>query len=358
MRVPPRPVRLVLGPIVVALSWVLAVVALPLLALVAAVASYWLPGRLRGLRLLAFALVGLSLELFAIVAGLVLWVGSGFGARLHTERFQGMHYAVLRWVLVGVVRTARRLFVLTLETDGVSWSPLDDGVPGSTNAMIVLSRHAGPGDSLLLMETLMNRDHLRRPRTVLKDTMALDPVVDIWFHRLPSTFINPNPRDGDTAANQGGEATIAALARDIDTEDALLIFPEGGNYTPRRRRRAIDRLRRRGHDEYAERAEQMENVLPPRPGGVLAAIEAAPHADVVLVAHAGLEALSELADLWDGLPMDGAVRLRWWFVPADSVPRDPAAQEDWLYEHWAAIDAWVEQHKPPTVHRGATPRAR
>ncbi|MBA3718691.1 MAG: lysophospholipid acyltransferase family protein [Nocardioidaceae bacterium] len=347
MRVPPRPVRLVLGPIVVALSWVLAVVALPLLALVAAVASYWLPGRLRGLRLLGFALVGLSLELFAIVAGLVLWVGSGFGARLHTERFQRMHYAVLRWVLVGVVRTARRLFVLTLETDGVSWSPLDDGVPGSTNAMIVLSRHAGPGDSLLLMETLMNRDHLRRPRTVLKDTMALDPVVDIWFHRLPSTFINPNPRDGDADASERGEATIAALARDIGTQDALLIFPEGGNYTPRRRRRAIDRLRRRGHDEYAERAEQMENVLPPRPGGVLAAIEAAPHADLVLVAHTGLEHITDAREAWRVLPDHKTLHLRWWFHSADEVPLGRHERIGWLFERWAEIDVWIEAQEQP-----------
>jgi hypothetical protein len=51
-----------------------------------------------------------------------------------------------------------------------------------------------------------------------------------------------------------------------------------------------------------------------------------------------------VADLWDGLPMDGAVRLRWWFVPAEQVPRDPAAQEDWLYEHWAELDAWLASY--------------
>jgi hypothetical protein len=73
----------------------------------------------------------------------------------------------------------------------------------------------------------------------------------------------------------------------------------------------------------AVRAEQMRHVLPPRTGGVTAALEAAPHADVVLVAHAGLEGLSTLADLWDGLPMDGAVRLCWWFVPAQEVPAPP-----------------------------------
>jgi hypothetical protein len=85
----------------------------------------------------------------------------------------------------------------------------------------------------------------------------------------------------------------------------------------------------------------MRHVLPPHTGGVTAALAAAPHADVVLVAHAGLEGLSTLADLWDGLPMDGAVRLCWWFVPASDVPRGAAEQEDWLYDHWARLDRWV-----------------
>jgi hypothetical protein len=97
----------------------------------------------------------------------------------------------------------------------------------------------------------------------------------------------------------------------------------------------------------AERAEQMRHVLPPRTGGVTAALGAAPHADVVLVAHAGLEGLSTLADLWDGLPMDSAVRLRWWFVPAQEVPRHADGQEDWLYGHWAELDRWVASRVEP-----------
>jgi len=86
---------------------------------------------------------------------------------------------LLRTGLNVLARSAQRLFKLRLKTDDVSWSPLDDGVPGSENALIVLARHAGPGDSLLLMDTLEPRP-LREPRTVLKDTMQLDPVVDTF----------------------------------------------------------------------------------------------------------------------------------------------------------------------------------
>ena len=336
MRLPPRWVRrpLAAGLIV---GLVVAAFALPLLVFLAAVASPALPGHWRPLRLLAFALVYLTLECLGLVAAVALWVASGFGWKLRSPRFQRLHYAVIRFLLAEVMAAARVLFKLDVVTDGASWSPLDDGVPGSTNAMVVLSRHAGPGDSFLLVRTLMNRDHLRRPRIVLKDTLQLDPLIDVYLNRLPNRFISP-------AGGADAVAGIAELAADLGDEDALLIFPEGGNFTEGRRRRAIDRLRGRGMATDAERAEAMRHVLPPRPGGVAAALAAAPHADVVFVAHTGLEHLSTPRDLWNGLPMDKTLHMRWEFVPAADVPRDPDEQKDWLYRRWADIDAWISSY--------------
>ena len=331
----PLPARWVRRPLsfLVLLGLAFSVTLLPLLVVMAVLASAFLPGRLRVLRLLGFALVYLLLECVGLAIAFVLWVASGFGWRLHSPAFQRAHYAVLRGLLDELVATARVMFHLELDTDGVSWSPLEDGVPGSTNAMIVLSRHAGPGDSLLLVRTLMDRDHLRQPRIVLKDDLQWDPVLDVFLNRLPMAFL---------VSGRGNLAErIGELAQGMDEEDALLIFPEGGNFSELRRLRAIDRLRGKGMVEQARRAEAMRHVLPPRPGGVAAALAAAPHADVVFVGHTGLEHLSTVGDLWDGLPMDSTVRLRWWFVPADEVPRDRAEQEDWLYARWAEIDRWI-----------------
>ncbi len=333
---PPRWVRRPLS-FLVLLGLVFAVTLLPLLVLGSVLASSLLPGRWRVLRMLCFALVYLLLEVVGLAVALVLWVASGFGWRLHSPAFQRAHYAVLRGLLAELLATATWVFHLQLDTDGVSWSPLHDGVPGSSNAMVVLSRHAGPGDSLLLVRTLMDRDHQRRPRIVLKDVLQWDPLLDVYLNRVPSAFLG-----------SAGEMTrlIADLATGMGQEDALLIFPEGSNFSESRRLRAIDRLRGKGLLEQARRAEAMRHVLAPRPGGVAAALEAAPHADVVFVAHTGLEHLSTVADLWDGLPMDQTVRLRWWFVPADVVPRERRAQEEWLYERWAEIDAWIASHAP------------
>lgn len=306
-------------------------VLLPLLVVIGL--SLVLPVRWRVVRLLGFALLYLAVEVAGLAAALVLWVASGFGWRLSRPAWQRAHYEVLRAVLQVLVHGAEVLFRVQVVDDEVGWSPLDDGVPGSTNAMLVLPRHAGPGDSLLLMHTLLNRDHDRQPRVVLKDVLQLDPLLDVFLNRLPNAFL---------AAGTGNSAAqVAALAQGLGERDALLLFPEGGNFSEVRRVRAIDRLRHKGMHEQAEAAGRMRHVLPPRPGGVAAALSTAPHADVVLVAHAGLEGLSTLADLWDGLPMDGAVRLRWWFVPAQDVPGDPAGHEDWLYGRWAELDRWV-----------------
>jgi 1-acyl-sn-glycerol-3-phosphate acyltransferase len=332
---PPRRVRRITGPLLLA-ALVAAVALLPVLVLVAVVVSVVLPGRWRALRLLAFGLVYLALEVAALVAAAVLWVLAGFGRRLDTPALQSAHYTVLRLVLDALMRVAQRLFALRLVTDGESWSPLDDGVPGSTSAMVVLSRHAGPGDSFLLVHTLMNRDHLRRPRIVLKDVLQLDPLIDVHLNRLPNHFVPAGP-----GAGARSEAAIAELARGLGEEDALLIFPEGANFTPQRRTRAIQRLRDRGLRSAVRRAEAMRRVLPPRPGGVVAALTAAPHADVVFVAHTGLEHLSSVRDLWRGLPMDKTLHLRWWFVPAAEVPRDEAQLTDWLYRWWGTIDEWI-----------------
>jgi 1-acyl-sn-glycerol-3-phosphate acyltransferase len=332
---PPRRVRRITGPLLLA-ALVAGVALLPLLVVVAVVVSIWLPGRWRGLRLLAFALVYLALEVGAMAAAGVLWVLSGFGRRMHDGFFQAAHYTVLRLVLAALMRSAQRLFALRLVTDGESWSPLDDGIPGSTNAMVVLSRHAGPGDSFLLVHTLMDRDHLRRPRIVLKDLLQLDPLIDVHLNRLPNHFVSSGP-----GAGARSEAAIAELARSLGEQDALLIFPEGANFTPRRRTRAIQRLRDRGLRSAVRRAEGMQRVLPPRPGGVTAAVTAAPHADVVFVAHTGLEHLSTVRDVWRGLPMDKTLHLRWWFVPAAEVPREEAELAAWLFGWWETIDAWI-----------------
>jgi len=184
----------------------------------------------------------------------------------------------------------------------------------------------------------------REPRVVLKDTLAWDPAIDVILHRLPSRFVSPHPKQGGRGPDL--ETQVGELASNLDQNDAFVIFPEGGNFTPERRKRAIEKLRKLGLEAMARRAERMENVLAPRPGGLLAALDAAPEADVVLVAHTGLDHLLTVADIWRELPMDKQIIMRWWRVPREEIPDAREDRIDWLFSWWERIDGWVEEHRP------------
>jgi 1-acyl-sn-glycerol-3-phosphate acyltransferase len=337
--VPPRIVRrLLLAPLLLVVTVAVAV-NLPLLLIVAAAASPWLPGRWRALRLLWFGLVWLVLESVALSACLALWVASGFGDRLRSDPFQERHYAVMRWFLATLVGVASSAFRLRVEVEEPEPTPAE-AEARLARPVIVLSRHAGPGDSFLLVHHLLNR-YRRRPRIVLKAALQFDPGLDVVVNRLPNAFVSPK-RGADTLILQA----IERLAAGLGPTGALVIFPEGANFTPRRRLRAIRRLEHRAMAEEAARARAMRYLLPPRPGGALAAIGAAPTADVIFVAHTGLEDLSTVGDLWSGLPMEQSIKARWWRVPRTEVPAGREAQTRWLYDWWARIDAWIGENRP------------
>ena len=125
-----------------------------------------------------------------------------------------------------------------------------------------------------------------------------------------------------------------------------MIFPEGGNFTPNRWRRGIRRLEEARRFREAERARRMANLLPPRSGGAFAAIDAAPTADVIFVAHTGLDDLITVGDVWRALPMEQVILAKWWRVPAAEVPRERDEVVRWLYDWWERIDAWIDENRP------------
>jgi 1-acyl-sn-glycerol-3-phosphate acyltransferase len=327
--------RLVVAPAVIALTMVL-LTTIPLWLLAAALLSPVVPGRLRPLRLLWLVMLHLVLESLILVELFGLWVASGFGHFLRRPFFERIHYDIAQTYLVVFFREARRVLRLQIVTEG----PTPDAFPG--HPLLVCSRHAGPGDSFTLMYALMHW-YRREPRVVLKDTLAWDPAIGVLLNRLPSRFVSP-PRKADPAARL--EEQVGELARNLDHNDAFVIFPEGGNFTPQRRERAIRKLRRLGLERMAQRAEQMQNVLAPRPGGFLAALDAAPEADVVMVAHTGLDHMLTVADIWRELPMDKQLVMRWWRVPRSDIPARREDRIDWLFSWWEDIDRWVDEHRP------------
>ena len=350
MPLPPTWVRrILLAPLVIVAA--VAMLALtPLWLLVALALTSLVPGRFRLPRVLWLVTVYLLWDAMLVVAMFALWIASGFGYALRRPAFVSAHYRVgawglrvLFWIFGGVLR-------LTITTTGA-----DDIDPAAGRAafdtlfapgapLVVASRHGGPGDSFILIHTLLNQV-ARRPRIVLKYTLQWDPAIDILLHRIPARFIVPS---GFGNGRRGGgvrvEQALADLATGLGAEDAFVIFPEGGNVSPSRRRSRIRRLRAAGRERMAERAEAMTHVMAPQPGGMHAALDAAPDADVVFIAHTGLDRLVTLRDIWRELPMDKGITMRAWRVSRADVPDDLDARAAWLFDWFARIDAWIDAH--------------
>ena len=208
---PPRLIRrLALAPLVVVIAACL-VVLTPPVALLSAASG--LVRRLTGrghrprlLRVVFLALTWSVGETATLTVLLGLWIVSGFGGRLDTEPYRTRHYAVMEWFLNLIYRVARRSCGLQVE---VAAPP--DEPPADDRPIIVLSRHAGPGDSLLLVHHLLTVCQ-RRPRVVMKATLQLDPSLDIVANRVPNAFLHRRS-GGPRPAQAAGRADQAAGRR-------------------------------------------------------------------------------------------------------------------------------------------------
>lgn len=340
MPLPPRILRrLIIAPLVLALSLALVALSPILLALAALVDLALRRRRWQTVRVVAFGELYLVLEIGGLLALFGLWIASGFGLWMRTEPLQRAHYAVLRWLLRWAGGAARAVFRLRIWVEG---SPRPEPGP-----VLVFSRHAGPGNSLMLVGTIMIGYH-RRPRIVMLAKLQWEPLFDAMLNRLPNRFIEHDSSDRQRSLDMIGE-----LAAGLDEHGALVMFPEGRDFTHRLRLRAIAYLRRKGYHRHARKAEKLGRVLPPKHGGVMAAISAAPDADVVFVAHTVLEDIGSFRDLWDRVPFEEPILAHYWRVPPETVPKDRDALIDWLYEWWKRIDTWIDERRAP----GQPPRS-
>jgi len=327
---PPIPLR---RPVTVTVWLVVSVaclVASPLL-LGFAVAVQALTGRRQPLIAARLAIAYFSHELVALIACGLLWLAAGAGRLIGTTRFQLLHWRLLGWYIDGLAGAGRRALGIDVEPAVSSDAAL---ALDADRPLIVLSRHAGPGDTIFITDQLMSRFR-RQPSVVFKESIVLDPCIDILAHRLPQATIDPTDREG-------AEERIERVVARLGPRGALLLFPEGGNFTRERRRSALARLRRKGERHSAAQAEAMPHVLPPHPSGALAALRARDGADVVFAAHTGLGLAAYPKQFWRDMPIGRTLHVRMWLEPSDRVPASPDAQVEWLYDWWKRIDDWIE----------------
>jgi Acyltransferase len=270
-------------------------------------------------------------EFVALVACGVLWLGTGGGRLVGGRRWESLHWRLARWFFRGLAdagRTALRIDIVP-ESSTEAGRALESDRP-----LIVLSRHAGPGDTIFIVDELMSRFQ-RRPSVVFKESLALDPSIDLLGHRLPHAMLNTSDREQS-------EELIAQITSNLGPRGLLLLFPEGGNFTPQRRASGILHLRRLGKHGSAAQAQRMPHVLPPRPSGTLAALRASRGADVVFAAHTGLGRAASPGQFWRDMPIGRTFYTQMWLVRASEVPVTDEERVAWLYEWWERIDKWID----------------
>ncbi len=206
-----------------------------------------------------------------------------------------------------------------------------DAIPRD-EPLIVLSRHCGPGDSVLVAWLLVVEYRLQL-RIALKAVLQCEPLLDFAGELGCLCFLSR----GDRARRQ-----IRGLAESLDGGQAMLLFPEGANFSWPRWRNAVAQLRSTHRVRAARRALRQSHTLPPRSGGAAAAVAGAPNANMLVVTHNGFCADGRDRPWWQ-LPIHRQLLIRTAVIPAARIPA-PARMGPWLERTWTQVDAWVAAH--------------
>lgn len=268
----------------------------------------------RPTRTAALAMAYAAIELRTLVK---LLCGERDGDRLMHD-FLSMAYAAVR-----------RILDVEVVLDPSSATPNE--IPRH-EPLIVLSRHCGPGDTVLVAWLLMVEYRLQI-RIVLKAILRYEPVLDFVEQLGCLCFLA-----------RGGRARrqIHDLAVSLAGGQAMLLFPEGANFTLPRWRAAIAELRSTGQIRAASRALRQSHTLPPHTGGATAALTGAPDANVLVLTHNGFCPDGRARPWWQ-LPTHRQLLVRTVLLPAAHLPH-PDQMGPWLQRTWAQVDAWVAAH--------------
>jgi 1-acyl-sn-glycerol-3-phosphate acyltransferase len=321
----PLPARRLIIPLLVVLEiFLLVLLALgAVIGLIAAVADR----RRRLLRITVMGMAYIVVELLALIGLGVVWALRPFRPR---SWYDDVNLRILTAAL-GAILSAGRVLVgfCIVVNDPPSRAPFDTNEP-----VVVLARHGGIGDSYALVWLLASR-YRRRPRLVAKEMLQWEPLLDVALNRMGACFLPRKAGPGTDLASR-----IETLTSELAAGDALLLFPEGANWTPRRRWRAIARLRAARKHEAGRQAQLMENVLPARPAGVFACLKARPDVAVVVFAHTGLDKITTALGVWRAIPFRRPMTVRWW--PTVPAPSDEQERLNWLSTEWAIVDEWID----------------
>ncbi len=280
------------------------------------------------LRLTLFLWCYLLAQVVGISTLFSAWVASGFG--VVRTRLLSWTYAIQAAWAGFLFEAVRVLFSLRFDVEG--------GEVAARGPILVFVRHASIADTLLPAR-FVTRRHGVRLRFVLKRELLVDPCLDVAGNWIPNHFVARGSKESAAEVE-----AVRELTRNLGPSEGVLIYPEGTRFTKQKREALVRRLTPAGGAPLAL-ASRLTHVLPPRHGGPLALLDGHTEADVVILAHRGLEGFATIGDVWRGVLVGRTIRLRMWRIPKNEIPQSKEERTAWLDEQWTKLDAWVGEEK-------------
>jgi 1-acyl-sn-glycerol-3-phosphate acyltransferase len=304
--------------VMTALSTALTPMSVPLLVVVDLVRGR---RRLPLVRLNLFGVWWCWIEMIGVVSAFGMWLAG-------RARDGDLHYRLMSWWAGALMWGMGSAMGRRPEVDGVEQL--------ATGRAIVLSRHASLADSLLSAWSIATIARLQ-PRYVLKRELLWDPCLDVVGLRVPNHFLARAVDD-----NSAELEALRELARGLGERDVVVIFAEGTRANPTKRARALERIAERS-PERAARMSELRHLLPPRPAGSVALVEADPANDLVSAWHVGFEGMDTFGGIISVLT-SGVPAFRFVVTRHDraSVPTG-SGFADWLDTRWLEMDSEVDR---------------
>ncbi len=278
--------------------------------------------RLSTSRTMLFFTYFFVLESIGLTVAFWMWIRRVCG--MSEKDYQMANRKLQRWWARGNFWGTGRIFSMDIDIQGLE--ALEDPTPA-----VVLSRHASTLDTMLPIAVVRE---LKEYRFVIKSELLVDPTLDYCAQRFPNVFVNRGSDDPDYEVDK-----VLALGKDLDENEAVVVYPEGTRFLPEKRERLLEKFE--DDPEMLTVTESLKNTLPPLREGGIKLLESTPEADVVFIAHRGIDGAGAMSDLIKGRLTEAFLEISIWRIPADEVPRDADKIREFMVENWQRIDRFI-----------------
>ena len=279
-------------------------------------------------RVMAMLAWYLLLECLGVFSAGALWILSGGGLLKNVRWMQRLHGKVqYRWTS-GLLFGAK--IFLNANIDFPDCSSLRSG------PMIIISQHRSFFDACLPSVLVGKAKGTLVLRHVLKSELLLSPSLDLFGHRLPNYFVTRKSSNRDQEIN-----AIRSLGIGLDG-DACVIFPEGTFYSQRRFASSLFEIEKTDNERFL-RVQNLRHILPIRPGGILALLDATADTDLVVIGHSGFERFSSFRDIFRNVPFTSPIKITLKRIAHTEIPGNDKDRVRFLDEQWQSIDLWNEE---------------